>query len=96
MDTPTDQVQTQSPFPAAPAKHSGNIGPLAAAVVVVVLLAAGGFYFLYYTQQQTPATPSSQTEDISDPNSVNAIETELNATETSGAQTDVDNLNEAL
>lgn len=97
--------QNQSPFPAQPAPRSGNIGPLAAAVVIVLLLAAGGFYFFYSQQQKQDSSDARQAQQAMDAqnqaaaaqgDSTASIESDLNATQTSGAETDVSNLNSAL
>lgn len=103
MDQNLDQ---QSPFPAQPAPRSGNIGALAAAVVIVILLAAGGFYFFYSEQQRQEAMDASQAQQATDAQSnetaatqdtsTESIESDLNATQTSGADADVSSLNDAL
>lgn len=104
MDT-IDQNQNQNPFPAQPAPRSGNIGPLAAAVVIVILLAAAGFYFFYTQQQKQQAEDAAQAlqatqaqgeETAAAPDSTGDIESDLNATQTDGADADVSNLNDAL
>lgn len=87
--------QNQSPFPANPSPRSGNVGPLAAAVVIVVLLAAAGFYF-FYSQQQSTTTPDTQAVQSNAQDQNSAIESDLNATQTSGADADVSNLNDSL
>ncbi len=96
--------QNQSPFPAQPAPRSGNIGPLAAAVVIVLLFAAGGFYFFYDQQQRQAAAdaaqaqgavPGNETATVPD-NSTESIESDLNATQTSGADASVSDLEGAL
>ncbi|HEY4501812.1 MAG TPA: hypothetical protein VJJ20_01970 [Candidatus Paceibacterota bacterium] len=89
------QDQNQAPFPTSPEPRSGNIGPLVAAVVIVVLLAAGGFYF-FYTQQQKQVTEDAQTQTTAQSDSDAQLESDLNATETSGADEDVTNLDGAL
>jgi len=100
MDTP----QTQNPFPATPEPRSGNIGALSAAVIIVLIVAAGGFYF-FYTEQQKQATEDAQVQQAGtqsttattpEDNSVNGIEADLNATQTSGSDGDVSDLNDAL
>lgn len=97
--------QNQSPFPAQPAPRSGNIGALAAAVVIVLLLAAGGFYFFYSQQQKQQSNDAAQAQQAMDAqnaaaasqnNSTSDIETDLNATQTSGGDADVSSLNNAL
>ncbi len=98
--------QNQSPFPAQPTKHSGNIGALAAAVVIVLLLASGGFYFFYDQQQKQATADAAQalqaTQDQENgaapaqSDSTANIESDLNSTQTSGADADVSSLNEAL
>lgn len=105
MDTNTPQSQPQSPFPATPEPRSGNIGALSAAVIIVLIVAAGGFYF-FYTQQQKQAAEDAQVQEAGtqsttatapkEDTSVNAIEAELNATDTSGGDDDVSSLNDAL
>ncbi len=92
----------QNPFPAQPAPRSGNIGPLAAAVVIVLLLAAGGFYFFYSQQQKQEADDAAQALQAQNDtatasgDSTENIESDLNATQTSGADADVTSLNDAL
>jgi uncharacterized protein HemX len=94
--------QTQSPFPQQPAPRSGNIGPLAAAIVIVLLVAAGGFYFLQSEQRRQAAQDAAQAaqaqneQATASPDSTTSIESDLNATQTTGASGDVDNLNGAL
>ena len=86
----------QDPFPSHP-RESGNIGPLSAAVVIVLLLAAGGYYFfrsLQLRHDAANAAPSSQA--VASQESTDTIESDLNATQTSGADADVSNLNNAL
>jgi uncharacterized protein HemX len=108
MDTPNIE-QNQSPFPAKPAPRSGNIGPLAAAVVIVAILAAGGFYFFRAQQQKQQAQDAAQAlqatqeqqqaqESAPAPaaNDAAGIESDLNATQTSGGDADVSSLNDAL
>ncbi|MDB5225684.1 MAG: hypothetical protein JWL87_636 [Candidatus Adlerbacteria bacterium] len=92
----------QNPFPTQPAPGSGNVGPLAAAVIIVLLLAAGGFYFFYEQQQkqaaaeeQLNAAQGAETATASD-ESVDAMQADLDATGTSGADADVTDLNNAL
>lgn len=87
-----DQGST-NPFPATP-QPSGNMGPLIATVIIVVLLAAGGFYFLSL-RDKAPAQPAQGSAQAQG-NSPEQLETELNATQTTGSQTDVDNLNSSL
>ncbi len=102
MDQNIDQQQ--NPFPAQPAPRSGNIGPLAAAVVIVILLAAGGFYFFYSEQQKQQAADAAQalqaaqegSSAAAPSDSTSDIESDLNATQTTGADADVSTLNEAL
>ncbi len=97
-------LNQQSPFPAQPAPRSGNIGPLAAAVVIVILLAAGGFYFFYNEQQRQQEADAAQAlqaaqeagAPVPPSNTTSDIESDLNATQTSGADADVSSLNEAL
>ncbi len=99
-------IDQQSPFPAQPAPRSGNIGPLAAAVVIVILLAAGGFYFFYSEQQKQQQADAQQALQATQAqenvvatqgsDSTDDIESDLNATQTSGADADVSSLNEAL
>lgn len=106
MDQTQQSTDQQSPFPAQPTPRSGNIGPLAAAVIIVLLLAAGGFYFLYNEQQKQEAMDGAQTlqatqaqtnETAAAPDtSADSIESDLNATQTSGADADVSSLNDAL
>jgi uncharacterized protein HemX len=97
--------QNQNPFPPQPAPRSGNIGPLAAAVVIVILLAAAGFYFFYSQQQKQQAEDAAQAlqatqaqgdETAAATDSTSDIESDLGATQTSGADADVSNLNDAL
>ena len=99
--------QNQSPFPAQPAPRSGNIGPLAAAVVIVMLLAAAGFHFFYAQQRKQQAEDAAQAlqatqEEIREATATPAIdstadiESDLSATETSGADADVSEINDAL
>lgn len=100
----TNITDTQSPFPSAPEPRSGNIGALSAAVIIVLLVAAGGFYF-FYMQEQQQQTQDAQVQEAgeqsaatpaADDTSVNSIEADLNATQTSGAEQDVSSLNDAL
>ncbi len=100
MDT-MDTTQEQNRFPQSPAPRSGNIGPLAAAVVIVLLLAAGGFYFFQSEQRKQANTEADQTAQTQgQPNvqdtSTDSIESDLNATQTAGAEADVSNLEQAL
>lgn len=100
------ETQDQTRFPTQPAPNSGNIGALAAAVIIVMLLAAGGFYFFYSEQekqqaadaaQALQATESQPNETVSTSNdSTSDIESDLNATQTSGADADVSSLEQAL
>lgn len=101
MDTNTPET---SPFPATPEPRSGNIGALSAAVIIVLIVAAGGFYF-FYTQQQKQAQQDAQVQQAGEQSnasgapgdtSVNAIEADLNATQTSGGDSDVSSLETAL
>lgn len=101
MDQPTAET-SQSPFPPTPAPRSGNIGPLIAAVVIVLLLAAGGFYF-FYTEQQKQLAPGAEQAQSgtaagqqSQADSVESIEADLGATQTTGAEADVTELEGAL
>jgi len=106
MDQTQQGTDQQNPFPAQPAPRSGNIGPLAAAVIIVLLLAAGGFYFLYSEQQKQEAmdgaaaqqaTDAQQSETATVPDtSTESIESDLNATQTSGADASVSDLEGAL
>lgn len=105
MDTnPTNSPQTQSPFPATPNPRSGNIGALAAAVVIVLILAAGGFYFFHMQSQRQAAADAAaqqagERQGAAAPaqsDSTDSIQADLNATQTSGADQDVTNLDNAL
>lgn len=94
------QSQDRSPFPAQPERSSGNVGPLAAAVIIVVLLAAGGFYF-FYTQQerieeQAPEPRWAEQEGDARGGSIDVLESELEATQTTGAEADLSELEGAL
>ncbi len=94
----------QTTFPAAPAPKSGNIGPLAAAVVIVLLLAAGGMYFFYTQQVERDAATGPQNQEVTSatqsqttaPDSTDAMEAELNATQTGGSDADLQGLNDSL
>lgn len=96
--------QNQNPFPAQPAPRSGNIGALSAAVVIVLLLAAGGFYFFYDQQQKQAAADAAQALQATQGNetatapsdSTQDIESDLNATQTNGADASVTDLEQAL
>lgn len=95
---PNIQNENQNPFPAQPARTSGNIGGLIAAVIVVVMLAAGGFYFLYAEQQSAgePQPETSQTTSSGQEDSLDVIGGDLEATQTTGAEADVAELESAL
>lgn len=98
MDQTTTDT-SQSPFPPAPAPRSGNVGALVAAVVVVLLLAAGGFYFFYTEQQKLSPSATEETgapAQQAQADSVDSIEADLNATQTTGADADVTELEGAL
>jgi uncharacterized protein HemX len=104
MDTnPLSNSETQAPFPASPEPRSGNIGALAAAVVIVLILAAGGFYF-FHTQEVRQAATDAQLQQAGEQDSapapqsdsVDSIQTDLDATATGSADQDVDNLDSAL
>lgn len=98
MDQNT-QSQDHSPLPPQPAQQSGSAGALAAAVIIVVLLAAGGFYFLYTQQHSANDTEAPQaTEQGSDvqSDSIERIESDLEATQSADVEADVSGLEEAL
>jgi uncharacterized protein HemX len=87
----------QTPFPPQPSPGSGNVGPLAAAVVIVILLALGGFYFFSTQESTEPQAQDAALQNTSAQNdSADSIEADLNATQTGGAEADVDDLEGSL
>lgn len=96
---PNIQTENQNPFPAQPTRSSGNIGGLVAAVIIVVMLAAGGYYFLYMQQNQVEPTPeqaNGQDSASKQEDSLDSIGSDLEATQTTGAEADVAELESAL
>jgi len=90
--------------PVPPTAAGSHWGAIIGIVLIVLLLAAGGAYFFYMQlqsqeqqrleamdqammEQNTPAPPSTNED---------SIESDLNTTQTTGADADLDSLEQAL